>query len=562
MEDINDARDYVISSYKVAVRENLDMFNTPDNVKACSEYTYKNQREDAGNICHMFYRTPVRAISVVKRTKVGMDGLMIEIATKITTHSDNDFVLNYNNVFFITGMSNVSWEEDFKEKIPSCFRKNVYHHGKLQQLKTKLTKIKNGIKNALIIIDEIDCGDGEDQKLHNILRDSNVLDMEYMETNNIRLVLVSATMIHELKNLKKWGDKHWSYTMTIPESYIGHNQFLEMGIIKEFYDINNDIRDTSNKDYCNSSYKWVQEDILDYYGTDYRVHIIRTNEKNKKYIENACKANNITFKNHTSKKGDRISHRDLEQIFNNVTKHVVIAIKGFFRRANLIPNKWKLKIGATHEKWVANGDTNVQVQGLPGRMTGYWRQEIMNGHKTGPHRTSIRAIEEYEEFYKNPLESKIKYTTTCMRENFMHPRNINIERREGEEEEEEKKKKTKVIKPITDREYKTQDEGLAYFKTHLRRASKDGKKGVFGPNKKKPNAEGFYADTSFNNRHGKDAVLSVADLENIKRDWENPSNAKKGMDFQHMAFPNMLIPCYRDVTDKDTIEWHLIYMLK
>ena len=48
------------------------------------------------------------------------------------------------------------------------------------------------------------------------------------------------------------------------------------------------------------------------------------------------------------------------------------------------------KIGATHERHVKKYDTNVQ--GLPGRMSGYWKQELLNGHKTGPHRISIDAI--------------------------------------------------------------------------------------------------------------------------------------------------------------------------
>jgi hypothetical protein len=71
---------------------------------------------------------------------------------------------------------------------------------------------------------------------------------------------------------------------------------------------------------------WVQEDIMNY-GTDYRVHIIRTDDENKEFISNAC---NIDFRNHTSE--ERISH---EEFHNNITNHLVIAIKGFYRRANL-----------------------------------------------------------------------------------------------------------------------------------------------------------------------------------------------------------------------------------
>jgi hypothetical protein len=304
-------------------------------------------------------------------------------------------------------MSNRSWEDDMKDKIPNCFRENVYHHGKLQRLKTRLLNIKN----AIIINDEIDSGDKEDQKLHLLLKETGILDIKYMEENNIRFIFVSATMINELHELYKWGDKHKTYHMTIPDSYIGHKDFLELDIIKEYYPINND----------ESAEKWIKEDILENYGLDYRVHIIRTDENNKDFIFNACIRNNITFKNHTS--DIRISHAELTHIFNNISNHIVIAVKGFYRRANLIPNEWKKKIGATHERYVKKYDTNVQIQGLPGRMTGYWKQDILDGHKTGPHRTSIDAINEYEEFYKNPLGKK-KYSTTSSKKILLHPDHI------------------------------------------------------------------------------------------------------------------------------------------
>jgi hypothetical protein len=40
---------------------------------------------------------------------------------------------------------------------------------------------------------------------------------------------------------------------------------------------------------------------------------------------------------------------------------------------------------------LAKHDTS-RFRDLPGRMSGYWKQEILNGHKTGPYRTSIDAL--------------------------------------------------------------------------------------------------------------------------------------------------------------------------
>lgn len=392
--EIQANREIIWEDYASAELRNKEAFERGD-VKASSEYIYSNQVSDANNITELFYKNPINIISVIKRTKVGMDGLMIEILKNMTTHHDDNFVLNKNNVFILTGMSNILWENDMKQKMPDCFRENVYHHGKLHRLRP----ILHGIKNALLIIDEIDSGDKVGQKLHMLLKESGIWDIQYMKNNNIRFIFVSATMVREIRHLYKWGDIHHIYKMTVPDNYIGHDDFLDMGIIQEFYPIKDD----------DSAKKWIQEDILDRYGSDFRVHIIRSDERNKSFIIKACRHFGISYKNHTC--DDRVSHDNLVSIFENVNNHIVLIVKGFYRRANLIPNDWKLKIGATHERFVKRFDTSVQIQGLPGRMTGCWKSHIINGHITGPHRTSIHAMLQYQDFYQQPL-GKFKYRTS------------------------------------------------------------------------------------------------------------------------------------------------------
>jgi hypothetical protein len=233
-----------------------------------------------------------------------------------------------------------------------------------------------------------------------------------MNDNNIRLIVVSATIINEINELHKWGNKHHTHYMTVPESYIGHKEFLAKNIIQEYYPI-----------HCyESAEKWIKEDIKSNYESDYRVHIIRTDEFNKKFIQEACMKNDVVYKDHNSI--ERIEIQELNDIFSKpLSKHIVIAVKGLFRRANLIPNSWKLKIGATHERFSFQCDINVQVQGFPGRMSGYWREDIENGHKTGPHRTSVAAIYEYEEFYNNPY-GNLYSTNSASRKTFLSPHNI------------------------------------------------------------------------------------------------------------------------------------------
>jgi hypothetical protein len=381
------SREYVLQHYAASVSENKLKFMKGDK-KATSEYIYPNQKEDAFNIMTQYYEHKRRVVSVVKKTKVGADGLMIELTKQMTTHLDDDFVVDPENVRILTGMSNASWEKDMKDKAPECFRKKIFHHGQLKRAELR------GLRDALIIIDELDTGDKECQVLHNQLKESGVLNVQYMEEKNIRFLFISATMVKELYHLYQWGDLHYLHRMTIPETYIGHTEFLQRNIIREFYPLNTD----ENVD------KWIKEDIVGYYkdSNEFRVHIVRSTLKNASYILNGCIRNGIECRNHTS--SDKIEERELRRLFEEpLSRHVVLLVKGFFRRANLIPNEWKLRIGAVHELYTKEVDNNVQIQGLPGRMTGYWRDVIEKGHKTGPYRTSITAVREYEQSFLDPF---------------------------------------------------------------------------------------------------------------------------------------------------------------
>jgi hypothetical protein len=378
-------REIVSLDYKSANDKNQEMF-LKGNVKATSMYIYPNQAEDSAKIIDIFYNSEnIRVLSIFKKTKVGMDGLMIEVAKNFATHPDDNFMVHRENVLFVTGMSNVMWENDMKNKMPACFKENIFHHGKLQNLKDKLKTLNNGV----IILDEIDAGDKIDQKLERLLKESGLLDINTMIERNIRFIFGSATPLIELKKLFEWGDKYTSFILSVPDNYIGHKGFLDMNVLKDSYLIT-----------ANTAEKWVKEDIIDTYKGDYRVHLIRTDNKKVDLIQNACIKYRVHFKNHTSE--DRINDDELSEIFNNINNHTVIAVKGLLRRANFIPNQWKLKIGAVHEYYAKKPDISVQIQGLIGRMTGYWKDVVISGHRIGPYRCHTQAVCDYEAFYNDP----------------------------------------------------------------------------------------------------------------------------------------------------------------
>ena len=111
-------REVVMNSYNTAKAEHHLRFLEGDS-KTPENFIYDNQKEDAAGIVNEYYVNKRRVVSLTKKTKVGADGLMIEVATLMTTHPDDNFVTNFAHVRIITGMSNAAWEKDMKQKAPS-----------------------------------------------------------------------------------------------------------------------------------------------------------------------------------------------------------------------------------------------------------------------------------------------------------------------------------------------------------------------------------------------------------------------------------------------------------
>ena len=510
-------RERVLAHYSCAEKDNMKLLDDGD-VRATTEYIFPNQKEDAHQIVTQFQNPHVRALSITKLTKIGMDGLMIEIAKLISTHPDDTFVLPPENVLFITGMSSTDWERNFKAKIPRCFVNNVHHHGQLQNIRHKL----QGIRDAVIIIDEIDCGDKEGQKLHNLLKDSGILDIDYMDEHNIRFIFVSATIAKQLKVLESWGSRHVSFKMSVPPSYIGHATFLERGIIQEYYPVNT----------IEAAQRWIREDIMGRYGNDYRVHFIRIVDKNKHLLETACRDANVDCLYHTSY--DRISDDDMEHLFApHRSKHTVVMVKGLMRRANLIPNAWKMQIGAMHEHYVNKCDTSVAVQGFPGRMSGYWRDKIEGGHITGPYRTSIRAMREYLTFYE---QTGTEYTTNEAR-SFVETRNIRNLVPVGEQET-----SARSSHEVHCETFDTQEEMRAYFVNVVKPRMNARCR---GPKRMEPNADGWYEFGERSRRR----VYSYNDIMLIAN-TQHTLGPRGTNTHQYRCYA-----CYVDVTVQDTVKF-------
>lgn len=371
---MNEARKEVLeASFALAQAEHRLRYLSGDPM-ASDQYIFDSQKEFAMAVVREFGAYQI--VSAVKRTKTGMDGVLIYLAYQMALH-------HTPTVRILTGMSNVKWAAEMCAKIPSCFKACVHHHGKLGEANLE------GIRDALIMVDEIDTGDKSMQVLERTFQAANLFDLDDLRARNIKLFFVSATMFRELKALEKCPC-HVSLHMPAAPNYLSHRDFLDRGIIQEYYDLSG----------AEAATKWLREDVLGY-GSDFRVHICRIRDSDA--MRNACAALGVDFRPWTS--ACPLSDEEMHALFTVKTRHVVLAIKGFCRRATLLPNPWKLAVGATHELWTPVVNYWVQVQGLPGRLTGYWKHHLDAGHKTGPYRCSVRAIEEYEARMTKDIES-------------------------------------------------------------------------------------------------------------------------------------------------------------
>ena len=391
-EELAEDRMIMKGSYIKAVKDNKDKYNK-GNIYATSELVYNNQKEDALRVMNAFNeKEELRLISIIKEPKQGANGFMTQLSYLFGTHPDDNKIIPYDQQLFITGGSNKSWKDELTQKLPSVLINQVYHNGTLQN-------ISNINNYKLIIIDENHIGNKPTQKLDKTL--DQIFNIDYIIQHNIKIVLISATNKNEIDTLEKWDDqtRHEVFKMTKADNYIGVKEFYEKGVIKHWYDM---------KDETNIR-KWIDEDIIGHYKNDHRLHFIRIkNEDVRVVFERVAKEYGIICKYHTSE--DKITNwedelRDLEYC------HKIILIIDLLRYATLIPNKIKLKIGAMHENYCISPDTNTLIQGFPGRVCGYWKDEIfINNHKIGPIRIHMDSLKEYIDFIDNPKGSS-KYSS-------------------------------------------------------------------------------------------------------------------------------------------------------
>jgi len=385
-------RTSVQSSFQSAKDSNNTRYLEGD-PRATAEYVWPNQMEDANNIVSILTTTDTVLLGIAKEPQVGMTGLLHYIPYLFCTHPDDDIVVDPKNVCIMTGMNNLDWENDTKNDFPACFSTQIFHHGKLQSALPILKRIAR--EGGVAIIDEIQNGAQQNQILHQVLRESGLLDIQVLESKKVKIITASATMIKHIHQASHWGGKFQTYKMNIPANYIGFKRLKELQALKEW----------KNMKTIEKTREWFNE-IEEHYGEEKRVHLVRANAKMLTNISQVALERGFGVIPHTSK--EKLTPEQKQMLFRDTLKqHWIIPVKNLWRAANRIPTMYKYRIGSVHEQWVKKVDNDVQAQGLPGRMLGY--NNYPPGHKIGPYYTSLKAINEYIAYADDPLSPENAY---------------------------------------------------------------------------------------------------------------------------------------------------------
>lgn len=439
---------------------------------------FQNQREIGDKIAIAYKNNDKLLISlVVASTQSGKTGVSVALIDKFIDIYDINIK---TNVFIITGLSDCSWVEQTKERIPEIMRNHVFHRNHLVNDKTEQfqKKLKLAGKNILIIIDEVHLASSKNNDIYKAFEKAGLVNLDYLFNNDIKIVEFSATPCDGLTALQKWKEHTEIFKLKNADNYMGGIDLYNLSRVKQFKNLTyeekkknlsevehnirelktNYIENFDNKDYSIPGYSIIRTKGLGL-ATQCKEDFIRIFDRPDKYDFINFDSNNELkdLKNLNHYLINQLSDEDIEKNnFNALLKikpkkHTFIFIKDKFRCAKTLNKK---HLNLVYERFVDMPSLHVIIQGLLGRCCGY----DDNGRTLIY--TDLNTIKEYDKYIKN-------IDTIDWDKNIDN--NFNSAKIYGAEEntktdisEEEDKFKRLYIE-----KFKTREELIQYFKLNL-----------------------------------------------------------------------------------------------
>lgn len=369
------------------------MFVYTDKIK--TEYAsiqtsiYKEQREKAEEIYELFAclqskqsmqgnQSNKLLVTFVSSPQWGKTGVAIHLMYMMSIS---------HTPYILSGMSDKEWKTQTQARVLPSFKNHVFHRNDL----TKMCADLKNKQNILLIIDECHYGSENNQTLNHCLSSANILDIEYMQKNNIKILCISATPGNVLLDAEKWGSFHQTVlAKNTNKLYTGFDTLLREGRILSAPNLRKHEEVMALFDFIENRYKNLA-----------KYHIIRASNRtlleskilevigNKGYTymmyDSASASASASTKQNKQKQIDTF-------LSSRPQTHHFIFIKGFWRAAKTI-NDTHIGICLDQSK-----DYTCTVQGLGGRLLGYNRSNapVFMGN--------VEAIHEYLKILDNNID--------------------------------------------------------------------------------------------------------------------------------------------------------------
>ncbi len=410
------------------------------------ELVYENQKVAAVEICLELFDKGKTIVTLIAEPQVGKTGTFLETAFLACTHPSDKYIVDPDNVFIITGMSDTDWQKQTKNDMLEPFKKRVYHRGRLNTQDRQdgfYTNLAHA-KDALLIFDECHIANGKEHQISGMLRDLGLLDLSVLKDRNIKILDVSATPGATLHDTLSWGqDNHSVVILKSSNAYTGFGHFIKEKRLHESYDLTDD--------------KELEKLIAFIKATfpDPRWHVIRLPSKSRKNADLQAKIQRICAREgwhaETHSSVDRIDDLDYHMGTRPKT-HRFLLIKEFWRAGKRLNDTF---IGIVHD--APTEDLNVAAQGLAGRLCGndkkqgagaphiFSNKELINQYIAWiDAKGDFSKVKKYKSAQLTIKNGRVKNS----RETFAHESNLIID--------------DTVPKPDEDPEF---DHGYAEFKT-------------------------------------------------------------------------------------------------
>ncbi len=331
----------------------------------------------------------------------GKTGVTLFVAYNMCVSLKEKRLINYQHVYFITGMSDKTWVEQTSERVLPCWRSNVFHRNTLHRLKEKIITLKeeNNDRNILLIVDECHIANKTDHLMGEIM---NVLQMKKLKKRNIKILQISATPSNALIDADEWVSRHEMICPEIDprEGYVSFKTLLIEERIHSLYELSciNQCRlfFTHIKKFPTPKYHFVRAVSKGKTGQTIYGQI----EVNLRLI---CNENDYTFFEMNGTTPKEKLHEIYNSLYSQPKNHTVILIKDMLGAAKTINDSY---LGCIHESTPLAKDYSSEVQGLPGRICGWGKQK---GHGSPLLFCNQEIIDQYIEFYESGFDYRNEY---------------------------------------------------------------------------------------------------------------------------------------------------------